>query len=75
MRTQTIVTAAKFDNDTIVKLKELTKANAPYNDKAALVVISGLYKRRVTVVMIFSNREFSMFDDRGAAIDYLAGRW
>jgi hypothetical protein len=73
VRTLTIASGGKFDNDTISKLKELTKGNSPYVEKAALVGISGLYKVLVTAVMMFSKREFSMFDDKAAALDYLAG--
>jgi hypothetical protein len=47
--------------------------NAPYFEKAALVCISGLYKVLLTAVMMFSKRDFSLFDDKAAALDYLAG--
>ena len=73
VRTLTIASGGKFDNDTISMLKELTKGNAPYVDKAALVGISGLYKVLVTAVMMFSKRDFSMFNDKAAALDYLTG--
>lgn len=64
---------AKFDNETITKLKALTKGNEPYVEKAALVGISGLYKVLVTAVMMFSKREFHMFDHKEVALDFLAG--
>jgi hypothetical protein len=73
VRTLTIASGGKFDTATIAKLKELTKANAPYVEKAALVGISGLYKVLLTAVMMFSKRDFSLFDDKAAALDYLAG--
>ena len=36
-------------------------------------VSAGLYKVLMTVVMVFSKRDFSLFDDKAAALDYLAG--
>lgn len=73
VRTLTIAGGAKFDNETITKLKALTKGNEPYVEKAALVGISGLYKVLVTAVMMFSKREFHMFDHKEDALDFLAG--
>lgn len=72
VRTLTIASGAKFDGETISKLKELTKGNEPYVEKAALVGISGLYKVLVTAVMMFSKREFNLFDEKQDALDFLA---
>ena len=73
VRTLTIATNAKFDGDTINKLKDLTKGNAPYVEKAACVGITGLYKVLITAVTMFSKREFHMFDKKEEALDFLAG--
>ena len=73
VRTITIAGGGKFDGDTITKLKELTKGNAPYVEKAAVVGMTGLYKVLVTAVMMFSKREFHMFDEKAEALDFLAG--
>ena len=73
VRTLTIATNAKFDGDTINKLKDLTKGNAPYVETAACVGITGLYKVLITAVTMFSKREFHMFDKKEEALDFLAG--
>jgi len=49
----------------------LTKGNEPYVEKAALVGVSGLYKVLVSAVMLFSKREFYMFDEKNEALDFL----
>jgi len=72
VRTLTIAGGGKFDNETISKLKELTKGNEPHVYKAALVGITGLYKVVVTAISMFSKREFHMFDTTEEALDFLA---
>jgi hypothetical protein len=72
VRTMTIAGGGKFDNETVNRLKELTKGNEPYVKKAALVGITGLYKVVVMAIAAFSRREFHMFDTVDEAKEYLA---
>lgn len=72
VRTMTIAGGGRFDNDVIGRLKELTKGNEPYVEKAALVGITGLYKVVVLAVAAFSRREFHLFDTVEEAKEYLA---
>jgi|SRR5512138_346894 hypothetical protein len=69
--TMTIAGGGKFDNETVNRLKELTKGNEPYVKKAALVGITGLYKVIVMAIATFSRREFHMFDTVEEAQEYL----
>ena len=69
--TMTIAGGGKFDNETVARLKELTKGNEPYVRKAAVVGMSGLYKVVLMAVSMFSNREFHMFDTADEAKDFL----
>jgi len=72
VRTLTIAGGGKFDNETITRLKELTKGNEPHVHRAALVGITGLYKVVVTAISMFSKREFHLFDTMEEALDFLA---
>lgn len=69
--TMTIAGGGRFDSDTVSKLKDLTKGNAPYVRKSAIVGLSGLQHVVLTTVSLFSSRKFHLFDDRLGAMDFL----
>ncbi len=69
--TLTIVCKGKFDAALVDKLKDLTKGNAPYVRRAAVVGVTGLYKVVITAISIFSKREFKLFDHQEDAVRYL----
>jgi len=69
--TLTIIGKGRFDTALVERLKELTKGNAPYVKRAAIVGVSGLYKVVISAVSIFSRRDFKLFDDKAEAIEYL----
>lgn len=71
VQTLTIVSEVKFTSELVEKLKALTKGNAPYVRKAAVVGITGMYKIVMTAVNIFSKRDFKLFDNKDDAIKYL----
>lgn len=60
-----------FDSESVSKLKELTKGNAPYVKAAAVVGITGLFKVVLSAVSMFSRRRFYMFDTVEEAKDFL----
>lgn len=70
--TMTIAGGGMFDSETVDKLKTLTKDNAPYVSKSAVVGVSGLQKVVLTAISLFSNRKFNLFDERQGAMDFLA---
>ena len=72
VRTLTVAGNGSFNNEVINKLKDLTKDNAPYVEKAAVVGITGLYKVVMNAVKMFSKREFHLFDSIEEAKDFLA---
>ena len=69
--TLTIICKGMFTAELVEKLKELTKGNAPYVRKAAVVGVTGMYKIVISAVSIFSKREFKLFDTREEAVRYL----
>mgnify|MGYP001197277015 CR=1 FL=1 len=69
--TMTIIEKGKFTPELVEKLKILTKGNAPYVKKAAVVGVSGLYKVVISAISIFSKREFKLFDSKKEAVKYL----
>ena len=70
--TCTIAGGTTFDTETVTKLKELTKGNAPHVKAAAVVGMTGLYKVVLSAVSMFSSRRFHMFDTVDEAKDFLA---
>jgi hypothetical protein len=68
----TIAGGGMFDSATVDKLKNLTRDNAPYVKNSAVVGVTGLQKVVLTAVSLFSNRKFNIFDDKMAAMDFLA---
>ncbi len=70
--TLTIAGGSSFSSETITKLKELARDNAPYVKTAAIVGVTGLYKVVFNAVSIFSKRKFNLFDKVEDAMDFLA---
>ena len=70
--TLTVAGGTTFDSETVSKLKDLTKGNAPHVKAAAAVGITGLYKVVLSAVSMFSRRRFYMFDTVEEAKDFLA---
>lgn len=71
VRTLTIISKGKFTPELVDKLKELTKGNAPYVRKAAIIGVTGLYRVVISAITIFSKRDFKIFDSKEEAIRYL----
>jgi hypothetical protein len=69
--TLTLVSGVRFNTEIVNRLKDLTKGNAPYVRKAAVVGISGIYKVVMNAINIFSKRHFKLFDSREEAVRYL----
>ena len=69
--TLTVISRGKFNTELVEYLKALTRGNAPYVRKAAVVGVSGLYKVVISAISIFSKRDFKLFDSREEAIAYL----
>lgn len=70
--TITITTGAKYDFDTVDKLKRLTKENEPHVIKSAVVGASGMQQVLLMLVSNFSNRTFEMFDSVEKAKEFFA---
>lgn len=70
--TLTIAGGTTFSGETISKLKELARDNAPYVKAAAIVGVTGLYKIVFNAVSMFSKRKFNLFDTIDDAKDFLA---
>ena len=69
--TLTVVSKGKFNTELVDYLKSLTKDNAPYVRKAAVVGVEGLYRVVISAISIFSKRDFKLFDKKEDAIRYL----
>ncbi len=67
-----IAGGSAFSGETISKLKELARGNAPYVKASAMVGVTGLYKVVFNAVSIFSKRRFYLFDTVDDALDFLA---
>ena len=63
---------SSFSSETISRLKELARDNAPYVEASAIVGVSGLYKVVLNAVSMFSKRRFFLFDTVDEAKDFLA---
>jgi len=70
--TLTIAGGSAFSGETIAKLKELARDNAPYVKAGAIVGVTGLYKVVFNAVAMFSKRRFYLFDTPEEAMDFLA---
>ncbi|MDH3997326.1 MAG: hypothetical protein OET90_00665 [Desulfuromonadales bacterium] len=60
-----------FSADTISRLKELARDNAPYVRASAIIGVTGLYKVVFNAVSMFSKRRFYLFDSTEEAMDFL----
>ncbi len=69
--TLTVISKGKFNVELVEYLKDLTKGNAPYVSKAAVVGVEGLYKIVISAISIFSKRDFKLFDNKEDAVRYL----
>jgi hypothetical protein len=65
------VTGATFNIDVVEELKEMTKHNAPYVRKAALIGVTGLQAFIYSVVQSFSKRNIPIFSKKEEALKYL----
>ena len=61
-----------FTGETIFRLKELARDNAPYVKASAIVGVTGLYKVVFNAVSLFSKRRFYLFDTVDEAMNFLA---
>jgi hypothetical protein len=65
------VSGAVFNIDVVEQLKEMTKHNAQYVRKGALVGVTGLQALIYSVVQSFSNRNIPLFNNKEDALKYL----
>ena len=65
------VTGAIFNIEVVEQIKELTRHNAPYVRKAALVGVTGLQALIYNVVQTFSKRNIPIFSNKQEALKYL----
>ncbi len=72
--TLTDVTDAVVDADVTQAIRDLAKANRPYVKAAAVVGVTGLKKMIFNMVMLFSKRQMSLFDDVPSAKAWLKAR-
>jgi hypothetical protein len=72
--TLTDVTDAVVDAEVTQAIRDLAKANRPYVKAAAVVGVTGLKKMIFNMVMMFSKRQMSLFDDPALAKAWLKAR-
>ena len=65
------VTGATFNIEVVEQIKEMTRHNAPYVRKAALVGVTGLQALIYNVVQTFSKRNIPIFSSKEEALKYL----
>src|SRR5262249_50689971 len=65
------VTGAIFNTEVVEQLKEMTRHNASYVRKAALVGVTGLQALIYNVVQTFSKRNIPIFSSKEEALKYL----
>ena len=70
--TLTIAGGSSFGAETIARLKDLARDNAPYVKAGAIVGVTGLYKVVFNAVSMFSRRRFHLFETVEEAMDFLA---
>ena len=70
--TLTYVRNARFDRKVSQSLKEYSRDNKPFVRAAAVVGLSGLMEIILHAVVIFTRRQFSIFEDIEEAKDWLA---
>lgn len=72
--TVTDVTGGHFDSKMAEAFKAFTAHNKPYVKAAAVVGVTGMLKVLYMAVTKFSGRQIQMFDNLGAAKDWLAAK-
>jgi len=65
------VTGAVFNIEVVEQLKEMTKHNAPYVRKGALIGVTGLQALIYNAVQTFSKRNIPIFNNKEEALKYL----
>src|SRR5437762_9818844 len=65
------VTGATFNIEVVEQIKELTKHNAPYVRKGALIGVTGLQALIYNAVQSFSKRNIPIFSNKQEALKYL----
>ncbi|HEY3449106.1 MAG TPA: hypothetical protein VGK67_22280 [Myxococcales bacterium] len=70
--TLTDVTGTTFDDAATREAQTNARQNAPFVKAGALVGVTGLKKIVYTAVTRLTGRNFSVFDDRQKALDWLA---
>ncbi len=65
------VTGATFNIEVVEQIKELTRHNAPYVRKGALIGVTGLQALIYSAVQSFSKRNIPLFNNKEEALKYL----
>jgi hypothetical protein len=65
------VTGATFNIEVVEELKEMTRHNAPYVRKGALIGVTGLQALIYSAVQSFSKRNIPLFNNKEEALKYL----
>ena len=71
VRTLNDVAGTMFDHESVTLLKSLTKSNAPYVRRAAVIGLTGLQRLIHEAVQAFSSRNLPLFPTRRQALDWL----
>jgi hypothetical protein len=72
--TLTDITNAKYDDTLADAMKQLAKDNKPYVKTAAVVGVTGLRKVVFNMIIMFTRRQMSLFDDLDSARKWLAAQ-
>src|SRR5262245_19076354 len=72
--TLTYVQNARFDRRVTQSLKEYTKGNKPFVRAAAVVGLSGLMEIILQAIVMFTRRQFAVFDSVEDAKEWLVKR-
>jgi len=74
MRTLTVVTKARFNNQVSEAMKEYAAHNKPYVRIAAVVGLSGLQEIVYNVIIKLTGRNLATFSDIAVAKDFLTSQ-
>jgi hypothetical protein len=72
--TLTDITNAVVDDHVTDAMKSLAKANKPFVKAAAVVGVTGLRKVIFNMIILFTRRQMSLFDNHDAAKKWLAAQ-
>ena len=67
-------TDARFDQDSLSRMKNFVNSNTPYIRAAAVVGVKGLAQVALMAVTRFSKRSFQTCDTREEAMEWLVGQ-